>query len=545
MTGTLFRRLLVLALLLVALTVWAVDSTIAGYLSRQETEAGGQRLTAEARLLANELARLPPDEWPARMNEASAIAEARIAIDSTEEEGETGEVRATAPWTAMDGSKHVLQLTGSRQPLPFSGRLRLTVMGISLGAAFFALFLAFLISHSLSPRVRSLKHLAEGILEGSRDHAEVTAADGDLRGLESMLAIVAKEVRGLLVRLSFESARREAILSGMAEGVLALDQDLRVTFSNNAFSRALGAPTAGIEGRTLLELVRDTGLHQVLHSVVASGEGQRHRLKLAGSNLRVFEVQATPLNMPSGRGAIVIFHDMTELERLEQVRKDFVANVSHELRTPLAGIIGYAETLLDGALDDLQNRGKFVDIIRSNAMRLTNIAADLLVLSDLESERDGPEPEDISVQGVLDSVLLTVESEAQRRNVRLIRGEMADAFLQGSRLRVEQVLLNLMANAIKFNRPAGEVRVSAKKTPEGLIAITVADTGVGIPSQDLPRVFERFYRVDKARSKDVGGTGLGLSIVKHAVERMNGTVQVESHFGEGSVFTVTLPIAND
>jgi two-component system phosphate regulon sensor histidine kinase PhoR len=545
MTGTLFRRLLVLALLLVALTVWAVDSTIAGYLSRQETEAAGQQLNGEARLLANELSRLPPDEWPARMNEASTITEARIAIDAAEEAGDSGGIRATAPWTGMDGARHVLQLTGSHQPAPFSGQLRLTVLGISLGAAFFALFVAFLISHSLSLRVRSLKHLAEGILEGSREHGEVTAADGDLRSLESMLAIVAKEVRSLLVRLSFESARREAILSGMAEGVLALDQDLRVTFSNNAFSRALGAPTAGFEGRTLLELVRDTGLHHVLHSVVGSGEGQRYRLKLAASNLRVFEVQATPLNMPSGRGAIVIFHDMTELERLEQVRKDFVANVSHELRTPLAGIIGYAETLLDGALDDLQNRGKFVDIIRSNAMRLSNIAADLLVLSDLESEREGPEPEDISVQGVLDSVLLTVESEAQARNVRLIRGEMADAFLQGSRLRVEQVLLNLMANAIKFNRPAGEVRVSARRTADGLIAIAVADTGVGIPSQDLPRVFERFYRVDKARSKDVGGTGLGLSIVKHAVERMNGTVQVESHLGEGSVFTVTLPIAND
>jgi two-component system phosphate regulon sensor histidine kinase PhoR len=545
MTGTLFRRLLLLALALVALTVWAVDSTLAGYLSRQETDSAEERLTAEARLLANELARLPQNEWPARMHKASAIAGARIAIDSADENGNTGEVRAMAPLTAADGSRHVLQLTGSRQPLPYSGRLRLRVLGISLGAAFLALFLAFLISRSLSLQVRSLKRLAEGILEGSRDYAPVTAADGDLRSLGSVLAVVAKEVRSLLVRLSFESARREAILSGMAEGVLALDQDLRVTFSNNAFRRTLGVPASAIEGRTLLELIRDTALHHLLHSVVASGEGQSHRLKLAGSNLRVFEVQATPLNMPSGRGAIVIFHDTTELERLEQVRKDFVANVSHELRTPLAGIIGYAETLQDGAMDDLENRGKFVEIIRSNAMRLTNIAADLLVLSDLESEREGPEPEEISVQGVLDSVLLTVESEAQRRNVRLIRGEMADVFLQGSRLRVEQVLLNLMANAIKFNRPDGEVRVSALKTSEGSITISVADTGVGIPSQDLPRVFERFYRVDKARSKDVGGTGLGLSIVKHAVERMNGTVQVKSKLGEGSVFTVTLPVAND
>jgi len=245
--------------------------------------------------------------------------------------------------------------------------------------------------------------------------------------------------------------------------------------------------------------------------------------------------------MPTGRGALAILHDVTELERLEQVRKDFVANVSHEFRTPLAGIIGYAETLLDGALKDAQNNQRFVEIIRTNAVRLGSIASDLLVLSELESGTDPPEPDIISVRGVLEAALVTVKAEAQERGVRLVPEGLEDVYVSGSRLRLEQALLNLVANAIKFNRPGGEVRVSARENQDGRVAIIVADTGVGIPSQDLPRIFERFYRVDKARSRQVGGTGLGLSIVKHVVERMNGTVTVESQLGKGSTFTLLVP----
>ena len=225
------------------------------------------------------------------------------------------------------------------------------------------------------------------------------------------------------------------------------------------------------------------------------------------------------------------------------MRKDFVANVSHELRTPLAGIIGYADTLLEGALEDVRNNRQFIEIIRSNAVRLNSIAADLLILSELESGMDPAEPDVISVRGVLDAALATVESEARSRDVRVIRENIDDLFVSGSRLRLEQALLNLMANAIKFNRPGGEVRVNAAQA-DGQVSIRIADTGVGIPSRDLPRIFERFYRVDKARSRQVGGTGLGLSIVKHVVERMAGQVQVESQLGKGSTFTLLLPRAN-
>src|SRR6202035_2680513 len=169
-------------------------------------------------------------------------------------------------------------------------------------------------------------------------------------------------------------------------------------------------------------------------------------------------------------------------------------------------------------------------------------AADLLVLSELESGTDPSEPEVVSVRAVLDAALTTVEAEARARDVRVVRENIQDLHAAGSRLRLEQALLNLLANAIKFNRPGGEVRVSVESQKDGRIAILVSDSGVGIPSQDLPRIFERFYRVDKARSRQVGGTGLGLSIVKHIVERMNGHISATSQLGKGSVFTITLPL---
>jgi two-component system phosphate regulon sensor histidine kinase PhoR len=426
-----------------------------------------------------------------------------------------------------------------------AGQVRHRVLEISLGSAVLALIVAVSVSRSLTLRVRRLKLLAESFPGGTLRDSPITDSSDELGALERALAGVAIELQKLLDRLRYESTRREAILSGMTEGVLAVDHELRVTFCNTAFLRAIDHRESRVEGRFLLEVVRDPGLHELLRSVLNTGEPQKLRFKLSAGNARTFEVQATQLEMPSGLGAIAILHDITDLERLEQVRKDFVANVSHELRTPLAGIIGYADTLLDGALEDQKNNRQFIEIIRTNAVRLNNIAADLLILSELESTMEQPvEPDVISVRGVLEGAMATVASEARLRDVALIREDVDNLYVNGSRLRLEQALLNLMANAIKFNRPGGEVRVRAGYNAAGQIAITIADTGVGIPSQDLPRIFERFYRVDKARSRQVGGTGLGLSIVKHVVERMNGTISVESQLGRGSTFTLVLPPSN-
>src|SRR5579863_1803787 len=304
-------------------------------------------------------------------------------------------------------------------------RIRVQVLAISLAAAVLALGIAFLISRSLSLRVSRLKRLAEGLSGAASDQPLVSDSQDDLASLERSLTGVARELRTLVDRLRFESARREAILGGMAEGVLAVDPDLRVTFCNQAFLRAIEFRGESFERLSLLELARDPALHELIRRVVVRGEAGKLRFHLSAATPRIFEVNATPLAMASGRGAIAIFHDTTDLERLEQVRKDFVANVSHELRTPLAGIIGYSDTLLDGALDDTQNRRKFVEIIRANAVRLGSIAADLLVLSELESGAD-QEGEPVLVHAVLEDGLLTVEAEARERGVRLIQEEMQD-----------------------------------------------------------------------------------------------------------------------
>jgi two-component system, OmpR family, phosphate regulon sensor histidine kinase PhoR len=422
-------------------------------------------------------------------------------------------------------------------------QVRQRILAISLGSALLTFLIAFLVSRSLSLRIRRLKLLVESFPGGARHDRLIKDSSDELASLERSLAGVAMELQRILDRQRFEAARREALLSGMTEGVLAVDRELRVTFCNSAFLRAIDFRGATFEGRFLLELIRDTTLHELLRAVLASGESQKLRLKTSALNARTFEANATPLETPSGPGAIAILHDITDLERLEQVRKDFVANVSHELRTPLAGIIGYADTLLDGALEDLKHNRQFVEIIRSNAVRLNSIAADLLILSELESGTESFEPDVISVRGVLDAALMTVAAEARGREVTLVREEIQNIYVTGDRLRLEQAILNLMANAIKFNLPGGEVRVRAVQD-DGRVAIVISDSGVGIPSQDLPRIFERFYRVDKARSRQVGGTGLGLSIVKHVVERMNGVVTVESQLGRGTAFTLSLPVSD-
>ena len=350
-------------------------------------------------------------------------------------------------------------------------------------------------------------------------------------------------IRELVDRLSMESARRDAILSSMAEGVLAVNRQLQVVFCNRALSNALGLRRPVHEGMPVQDLIRDPGFLDMIAEVLATGEPVTSKLQLPGKEISIFEAYAAALAMPPDRGALLILHDITGLERLERIRRDFVANVSHELRTPLTAIRGYAETLLDGALEDVDNNRHFVEIIQAHAIRLNNIASDLLTLSDLESGRTDAESGSIAVDDAVNTAYLTLEAEARIRGVHLLRGNPTGLRVNGHALRLEQALVNLLDNAVKFNRQGGEARIEGGRMADGKVFVSVSDNGSGIPSDDVPRIFERFYRVDKARSRAVGGTGLGLSIVKHVVERMGGTIKVESRLGRGSTFTILLPPA--
>ncbi len=578
----LFRKLLISAFALIAITILVLDFYLTRYMAHRETAAIEEQLTLAARVLAGELDRVDPTVAESWARGAEKRAQARVTLirpdgfviadsehDPERMENHAGRPEVKAALEGRTGSAYRRSATLGRdlcylaRPVHYQGQagyvlrtarplkelsdaiaeIRLRILWASLVAAAVALLMAYFFSRTFTQRIRRLQVFAEGLLRGRLPAKLARDSSDELGELAASLSRTAGQLHELVDNVSLESARREAILASMVEGVLAVDNQLRVIFCNESFARAVGARADIPEHLPVLELVRDPAFLDMLSRVLVTHESVKQRIQLAAAEGRAFEVQAAPLSMGTRRGAIAILHDITDLERLERVRKDFVANVSHELRTPLTAIRGYAETLLDGALEDKENNRKFLEIIRSHSIRLNNIASDLLVLSELESGKPPAAPEPVPVQAALDSAIRTVESEAAVRGVHLRAGGLDSARVMGHRIRLEQAFVNLLDNAVKFNRPGGEVRIETRSTGAGKVQVIVSDTGIGIPSEDLPRIFERFYRVDKARSREVGGTGLGLSIVKHVIERMGGAIVVDSQLGKGSTFTVTLPVA--
>jgi two-component system, OmpR family, phosphate regulon sensor histidine kinase PhoR len=342
------------------------------------------------------------------------------------------------------------------------------------------------------------------------------------------------------------------LLEQMESGVLILDGQRRILESNPAVQRLLGAREGSLTGKSLLEATLSYELLGLLTNAQETGEIQQQELR-RGSELsaRILQVRIVPLEVPdtsdyftpldptvASARFLILLRDVTELRRLETVRRDFVANVSHELRTPLASIRAMAETLQDGAILDPTVAPRFVQIIVGEVERLTRILEDLLVLSRAESKI--PERNVFSLQSLIHDVVERFQSQAHKAGVGLHYESPAPLNVSANRDQMEQVLVNLIDNAIKYTPNGGKVKVQAEEE-ERQVIVYIADTGIGIMSQDLPRLFERFYRVDKARSRQSGGTGLGLSIVKHIVETHGGRVTVESEYGRGSVFSFTLP----
>ena len=577
-----FRKLLSAAFVLIALTLAVLDFNLARFITKHEVQATEQRLTITAMVLTAEAASLPPERLEEWSKSASARAQCRVTVidpqgvvlaeseqDPANMENHANRPEIRAAYLNRVGSAIRHSDTLGRDlcylavPLQYRGRggyalrvavpienldaaiaeVRWRILTASAVAALIALLIAYFFSRSFTRRIGRLRTFAEGLAKANFIKGPLPDADDELGSLTRSLNSTASQLHDLIERSGLESERREAILTSMVEGVLAVDQDLRITFYNASFARALGLRSEIPAKSPLVEAIRDPVLRQILSRVVAGGETLKQRLQLPAAEGRAFEVQAAPLRVDRGRGAIAILHDITDLERLERVRRDFVANVSHELRTPLTAIRGYTETLLEGALEDKENNRKFLEIIKNHSVRLNSIASDLLALSELESGKAAAEQARVSVRPAVEAALRAVEDEARSRRVKLICGKLEDAEVLGDRVRLEQAFVNLLTNAVKFNRPEGEVRAEVLRTRDDGVSITIADNGIGIPSADLPRLFERFYRVDKARSREMGGTGLGLSIVKHIVDRMHGRITVESQLGKGSVFTVFLPAA--
>jgi two-component system phosphate regulon sensor histidine kinase PhoR len=424
-------------------------------------------------------------------------------------------------------------LTAHRTDAAFFKIVALLATVSAAGTAFM-----YTVARRWSLHIRRLREFVNAPLEAGGELPE--NGHPELQLLSRAMKNRAERIRQVIERANLELSRRETILAAMAEGVLAVDQNLKLVFCNDAFAQAFGTRKPVDAGRTFYEVVREPALRDMLELVVNSGSSEKDRFQLPSAGGRWFEARALPLGKGPTRGAVVVLHDITDIQHQEQLRKAFVADVSHELRTPLSAIRGYAETLLHGALEDTGNNRKFVEIILSQTIRLNNIASDLLVLSELDSGPAPGAPEPISLVDVMESALNTVQSEADLRGVHLKRGEFQALRVLGYRFRLEQALVNLLDNAVKFNHPHGEVTIACGYTDDGKVRISVQDTGIGIASEDLKRIFERFYRVDRARSRPAGGTGLGLPIVKEVIERMGGRVEVKSQLGRGSTFTILL-----
>ena len=339
---------------------------------------------------------------------------------------------------------------------------------------------------------------------------------------------------------STSTALRE-VLESTRECVLVVGLDMRIAAANQSSSSAFSRHNDAIEGRRLSEVIRDAALHDAFRWTLEQRKPSDLPIEFtSGSSSRKFDVHIAPIHLDGISLAIGFFHDVTQVERLESIRQEFLSNISHELRTPLTSILAFVETLEDGAIDDSENNRRFLSVIRRNAERMRALISDILELSMIESGNVVIDVRSIELRPLIDAIFGDLAAKASERKIKLQNKVQAGLEVSCDPMRFEQMLTNLIDNAIKFNREGREVTVALeRKQARDLVSIT--DAGEGILPEHLGRIFERFYRADRARTSDVGGTGLGLAIVKHLARLHGGEVSAISELGTGSTFTIELP----
>ena len=447
---------------------------------------------------------------------------------------------AALPFRSATGQDAVLRLALSMSSINAAKHEFRAVLGWSLlAAAITVVFFSNLLAGVSTKSLHAVAAIASKIGKGEIGTRVPVVSGSEVGELARVLNEMAQKTEEQLERLSAEKNRLDTILKGMGEGIMVADPQGVVTLVNPAFRELFGMKDE-VEGRQLIDISRHPALHESFRGVIALGQERVEELQLHAPKEKTVLTHWVPL-MENGvlTGVVAVFHDISDIRQLEKIRRDFVANVSHELRTPVTIIKGYAETLLAGALENPQQATRFVNIMYSHADRLAALIQDLLTLSQLESGTIALEARSVSVHDIAEHVVALLEQKIRERRISIdILGLAGAPGVLADPGRLEQVFVNLVDNAVKYTPAGGSVTLTAT-AEEDRVVVAVRDTGIGIPSRDLPRIFERFYRVDSARSREEGGTGLGLAIVKHIVQQQGGTVSVESS-GQGSIFYVTL-----
>lgn len=441
----------------------------------------------------------------------------------------------------------VVRLAKDQQELNrFLFRLRLLIVLSVLVVAFFALFCGRMIIRRFTEPINELQRVALRYAQGDLGERVRYFGRDELADLGMALNNMAQRLAESFTMLEAEKRKLEVIMETLSDGILVVDRELKIMMVNGAAGAILGLGARNVQGRPVMEVVLNHHLVDLIQDVNSRDQALESELNLYYPQNRQLQVFLAPLKDETGilAGSVVALHDISQLRYLERVRQDFVANVSHELRTPIATVKAMAETLLAGAKQDEATLLRYLAGINQECDRLSNLINDLLVLAKLDTKPEiNREPFDLVelLTEVREGFLPTTDP-APDLILELPVPNLPQVL--ANRGQIKQVLLNLLDNALKYTPATGQVRLSACRDGDW-IKVVVADTGIGIPQEELGRIFERFYRVDKARSRNKGGTGLGLSIVKHIVEGHGGKIEVESRLNQGSVFSFTLPAAKN
>ena len=413
-----------------------------------------------------------------------------------------------------------------------------------VATAFCAAGLSLLVSRRISKPIVEMKKIAERFASGDLDHRLLVSGTGELDSLANALNKMATQLQERFATITDQRSEMGAVLSSMIEGVVAVDGQGRIVSINKAAASLLDIELSKAQNRNVGEVIRNADLRKFINDTLNSRVPTEADISLPTEDDRLFQLHGAPLPTGAGgkSGAVVVLNDVTRMRRLENIRRDFVANVSHELKTPVTSIQGFVEALLEGAMNDQKQAERFLKIIAKHSERLNSIIEDLLTLSRLEEDKERKEIsfEMAQLKPVLASAieLSSTKAEAKQMKIELICQDYTQAKISAALL--EQAMINLIDNAVKYSSSGDIIRIIAEQK-NNETTISVQDNGCGIAQEHLPRIFERFYVIDKGRSRKLGGTGLGLAIVKHIAQVHGGYVTVESKVGVGSTFTIHLP----
>jgi two-component system, OmpR family, phosphate regulon sensor histidine kinase PhoR len=389
---------------------------------------------------------------------------------------------------------------------------------------------------------RKIEELIGGIGQARKPRTFLAGGGRIPRRVGLALEDIFNRQQQLTQQLAEGASGTETIIAAMQDGLLVVDAARHITLANESFAQFFGVRETSL-GAPLLEMVRDTTLDRLITKTLHTGESTRGEITTPERQL---ELSAVPMKDEGGAttGVVVLFHDITQLKQLDEVRKDFVANVSHELRTPLSILRGYIETLRDNPKIPAGELTRILGVMERHSKRLGLLVEDLLTLTQLESSTPNLQLSDVSVNNLVRGIVHDWEKKFGDKNLRVVVDLAPDVpIIRADETRLQEVLYNLLDNAVKYSQSGAEIRLSVHRR-DGQVALSVSDTGIGIGEEDLPRIFERFYRVDKARSSELGGTGLGLSIVKHIAQLHGGRVEAESQLGRGTTIRLLLPGKN-